>query len=73
MTDQEPTPREEALDALTDAMHYHQRRCAKDHPHDHALLRKLQSAIKRLESLPEPDPHAGCVRPCTTGCMGPRS
>ena len=69
------TPREEALDALTDAMHYHQRRCVKDQPHDHALLRKLQAAIARLESLPvvdPPDPHAGCVRPCTTGCRGPR-
>lgn len=41
----------EALDALTDAEQYHSRRCAKDQPHDHALLRKLQSAIRRLEPL----------------------
>ena len=46
------TPIEEALDALTDAMHYHQRACASgrlNRPHDHALLRKLQAAINRLE------------------------
>ena len=48
---EEVTALEEALDALTDAMHYHQRRCVKDQPHDHALLRKLQHAIARLEAL----------------------
>ncbi len=43
--------RREALDALTDAMQYHQRKCAKDQPHDHALLRKLQAIIARAEAL----------------------
>ena len=71
------TPMEEALDALTDAMHYHQRRCAKDQPHDHALLRKLHAAIKRIESsqlAPSPDQHVGCFvgRPCSTGCTAGR-
>lgn len=42
----------DALDALTDAMHYHQRRCVKDQPHDHALLRKIQAAIARIEAEP---------------------
>jgi hypothetical protein len=38
----------EALDALTDAEQYHSRARAKDKPHDHALLRKLQATIKSL-------------------------
>lgn len=66
------TPMEEALDALTDAMLYHQHRCAKDQPHDHALLRKLQSAVSRLAAESIPDPHANCCPgvPCSTGFTG---
>ena len=69
------TQMEEALDALTDAMLYHQHRCAKDEPHDHALLRKLQHAVERLAAPPDPmieDPHVYCTpsTACSTGCTG---
>jgi hypothetical protein len=45
------TPLEEAIDALTDAMKQEERYCTSGYPHDHALLRKLQAAVKRLEPL----------------------
>lgn len=69
------TPLEEATDALVDAIHYHERRCVKDQPHDHALLRKMKAALSRLEAIREipptsafslehyplmQDPHAFC-------------
>lgn len=70
-----------ALDALTDAMQWQQRLCAKgliDERHNHNLLRKLQHAIKVCESEYLPpvvvrfDPHRNCVpgAPCSTACTG---
>jgi chromosome segregation ATPase len=58
-----------ALDALTDAEQYHGRACAKDQPHDHALLRKLRATIPTCDAaLRDTAPAEEPAAPATFQC-----